>query len=209
MKQMLLASSGPSSSKNIKKIFLRLACKTPEKIKVLAMICPRNKIREITYPKWIREDLRKLGIFPKNITFVNINKNVSAENFKELEFDVFLSWGGNTFLILDRVRKTGFDKFIKRIVNKGKFYFGSSAGSIIVFKTIEIAGFGSEGDENPIKLKNLKGLNLFDTAIFPHYHKELRKEVLEFKKKVKYKVQELRNGEAILVLGKRKKLIKI
>jgi len=208
MKKMLLASSGPSSSRKIKKIFLKLSGKSPKDIKVLAMICAKDKSRERRYPQGIRKDLRKLGIRPKNITFANIHKNISAKSFSKMEFDVFLSWGGNTFLILDRVRKTGFDKFIKRIVNQGKLYFGSSAGSIIVFKSIEIAGWGSEGDENSIRLKNLKGLDIFDVAIFPHYHKELRKEVLEFKKSAKYKVQELRDGEAVLVLGKSKKLIK-
>lgn len=208
MKKMLLASSGPSSSRKIKEIFLKLAGKSPKDIKVLAMICPKDKSREIRYPKGIRKDLRKLGIQPKNIIFANIHKSISAKRFNKMQFDVFLSWGGNTFLILDRVRKTGFDKFIKRIVNQGKFYFGSSAGSIIVFKTIEIAGWGSERDENAIRLRNLKGLNLFNIAIFPHYHKKLKKEVQEFKKNAKYKIQELKDGEAMLILGKSKKLIK-
>ena len=207
MKRMLLASAGPSSSGKIKKLFFELAEKTPKETKVLAMICPRDKSREVSYPKGVIDDLKKCGIPSKNITFANIYKDISAKDFSLIEFDVFLSWGGNTFLILDRIKKTGFDKFIIGLVKQGKFYFGSSAGRIIPFKTIEIAGWGEERDENLINLKNLKGLNLVDLAIYPHYHKELKKEIREMKKKAGYQIKEIKDGEAILFLGNSRKII--
>lgn len=206
MKRLLLTSGG-YYPKKLKKIFLKLVSKKPSEIKVLAMICPKNKTRVIRNPRGVRKQLKKIGILPKNISFVNIMKNISAKSFEKLDFDVFLSWGGNTFLILDRVRKTGFDNFIKKIVGDGRLYVGSSAGSIIVHRTIEIAGWGSECDKNYINLKNLRGLNIVNVAVFPHYHNKLKKEVVEFKKKVKYEVWELRDGEALLILGNKVKKI--
>ena len=62
-------------------------------------------------------------------------------------------------------------------------YVGISAESIIPAKTIEIAGWGSEGDENKIKLNNLQGLHLVNVVVLPHYKNKLKKELIAFKKK--------------------------
>lgn len=200
MRQMLLSSSSSSlTSKILKKFFNKI-----KDLKVLVIICPENKIQEVKYKRKTKKILKRLGIY--NVQIVNIRKNIKAKNYEDC--DIFWSSGGNTFLILDRIRKTGFDKYIKNHVSKGKLYLGFSAGSIIVFKTIEIAGWGTSGDENKIKLKNLKGLNLFEIALFPHYENKLKNELKNFKKKVKYKVKEIRDGEAIFVKGRSWKLVK-
>lgn len=118
----------------------------------------------------------------------------------EKEYAVIFVCGGNTFDYLDRLRKTELDKFIIDFAKKDEnIYIGVSAGSIIAGPDIEIAGWGSEGDENNIGLKNLKGLELTDFIIFPHYKKELKSELDEFKKKTGHKIIELRDDQAIVL----------
>ena len=198
MKKLLLTSSGWTSRK-IKKELLKLLDKPAAEYKVLVMHTRKFK----------RKYLKALlipGVTKKNLLFVDISKNVNANKLKDI--DILFSCGGNTFYILERAKKTGFDKYIKKFVKQGKLYVGVSAGSIIVHKTIEIAGWGLEGDRNEIGLRDLRGLNIFDTAILPHYHNKQKKELKEFRKRANYKIQELRNGEALLVLGKAKKLIR-
>jgi len=118
----------------------------------------------------------------------------------EKEYAVIFVCGGNTFDYLDRLRKTELDKFIIAFAKKDEnIYIGVSAGSIIAGPDIEIAGWGSEGDENNIGLKNLKGLGLTDFIIFPHYKKELKSELDEFKKKTGHKIIELRDDQAIVL----------
>lgn len=195
---MLLTSDGWTSRK-IKKSFLKLLDKPVADCKVLVMHTRKFKRKYMKV-------LLSTGLSKKNVFFANISKKISPNKFKDI--DIFYSCGGNTFYILDRVKKTGFDKYIKNFVKQGKAYIGISAGSIIIYKTIEFAGWGKEGDRNEIGLENLKGLNIFDVAISPHYHNKLKEEIKEFKKKANYKIQELRDGEAMLVLGKSKKLIK-
>jgi dipeptidase E len=144
-----------------------------------------------------------LGIKDTNIVEANINKKIKAKNYKG--FDIFYSCGGNTFHILDRVRKTGFDRFIKNFIKSNRLYIGVSAGSIIVHKTIEIAGYGKHGDKNNIKLRDLRGLDVIKTAILPHYKIKLRKDANNFRKKVEYPVMELRDGQALVIYGKKVK----
>lgn len=198
MKKLLLTSNG-LSSKKIRKEFLKLLEKPIEENKMLVMISKKHR----TLKSSIKE-FTKLGIKRKNIKFVNLR--YIRKKIKKIEdVDIFFSYGGNTFYILDRVRKTGFDKIIKNFVKKGKLYIGLSAGSIIVHKTIESAGYGRDGDPNKIKLKNLKGLNLTNIAIFPHYKNKKKKEIDKFKKKVNYPIIRLKDKQAILILGNKVK----
>jgi len=200
MKKLLLTSNGLSSRK-LRKEFVKLLNKPVEETKVLIMYTQRRR-----YKRHIRKIKRTLvlsGINKKNIILANISKKTK----KNYDFDIFFSCGGNTFYILDRVRKTGFDKIIKKAVKKGKIYISVSAGSIIVHKSIEIAGWGKWGDINEINLKNLKGLNLTNLAIYPHYLKIMKKSVDEFKKKVKYPVKEIRDRQAVLILGNKIKFL--
>ena len=72
--------------------------------------------------------------------------------------------GGNTFKILHKLRETRLDVYITKQVEQGALYVGVSAGSIIAGPDIEIAGWGSEGDENEVNLQDLEGFNFTDIA---------------------------------------------
>jgi len=91
------------------------------------------------------------------------------------------------------------------IIKKRGLCIGVSAGSILVHKSIKLAGWGKEGDPNTIKLKNLNGLNLTNIAIFPHYKKRLAKELNKFRKIANYPIKELRDKQALLILGNKVK----
>lgn len=114
------------------------------------------------------------------------------------EYDVIYVCGGNTFVYLDRIRKTGLDKFIINSVKSGRsIYVGVSAGSIIAGPNIEMAGWGSEGDSNNVSLNDLTGLGLTNIAVFPHYHNDLKVELDEFKKTYDYQVYEITDTQAV------------
>ncbi len=72
--------------------------------------------------------------------------------------------GGNTFYLLDQVRKTGFDEWLKQNIDS-KVYVGGSASTILVTPTIKIA----DGvDDNAVGLEDFTGLNLVDFEISVH-----------------------------------------
>ena len=89
-----------------------------------------------------------LGILKENITEHKIGNEININ-----EFDVMYMMGGNTFYLLNIIRKTGFDKNIKEFINSGKIYVGSSAGSEILGNSIDVA-LGYD-DNNVIEKKIL------------------------------------------------------
>ena len=81
--------------------------------------------------------------------------------------DVIFVGGGNTFFLLQELRRSGADQILIREVEKGKLYIGESAGSIISCPDI---GYCAEMDspEKAPDLIDYAGLNLVDFYIVPH-----------------------------------------
>jgi peptidase E len=81
--------------------------------------------------------------------------------------------GGNTFKLLDRIKKSGFDSKLKSFLHGGRPVFGLSAGAIIFGASIATAACGLEHDENLVGLENLQSLDLFSgRLIATHYKNE-------------------------------------
>ena len=51
--------------------------------------------------------------------------------------DVIYFTGGNSFFLMERLRKTGTDELLKKELEKGKLMIGESAGAIICAPTIQ------------------------------------------------------------------------
>lgn len=74
--------------------------------------------------------------------------------------------GGNTYYLLDQVRKSGFDTIVKQLVADGMPYIGSSAGALLAGPTIET----SLDDPNITpKMTDYTGLQLCSHSIRPHW----------------------------------------
>ena len=131
-----------------------------------------------------------LGINEFNITEYKIGNEIIID-----DFDIIYMMGGNTFYLLDVIRKTGFDKVIVDFINKGKIYIGSSAGSEILGNSIDVAlGY----DENNVNMIDFTGLKIVDALIVPHSN---RKEefISELKNKTKENVITLYDGDGIII----------
>ena len=100
-----------------------------------------------------------LGIKEENITEYKIGEEIDYR-----EFDIMYMMGGNTFYLLDMIRKYNFDKVIEKFA-KEKIYIGSSAGSIILGNSIEVA---SSFDLNNVNMEDFTGLKLINGLIIPH-----------------------------------------
>ena len=100
-------------------------------------------------------------------------KEASEESLEQqlAGIDLVLVAGGNTFYLLEKVKKSGFDKVIKKLVDNGVIYVGSSAGSILCCPTIEGAKRFDDPNDAP-ELTDYAGLNFYDKVIIPHAHKE-------------------------------------
>ena len=105
-----------------------------------------------------------LGIKEENIIEYKIGNEVNT-----LDYDIMYMMGGNTFYLMDVIRKTSFDKVIKSFIDSGKVYIGSSAGSEILGNSVDIAlGY----DENKVNMTDFTGLKIIDGLIIPHCNRK-------------------------------------
>jgi len=202
--KLLLTSSG-LTSKRLGKEFVMLLKKSVQDSKIL-VIHTAQKPEHMIFVNEVGEEISKQGILLSNISYVNISGEIP--NILLSKYDAVYVCGGNTYFILDRIRKTRLDNSLKRYVKSGGLYIGVSAGSIIAGQNIQIVGWGIEGDSNEISLKDLRGLGFTNIAVFPHYKHKLKREVEEFKSLVDYPVESLKDGEAIIIKDKKVKRIR-
>jgi len=124
--------------------------------------------------------------FDENKSYVNLDRNKLLElGFKVIDIniagkiekylqkrlekaDIIFVSGGNTFYLLEKSISSGFDKIVKRLVERGVYYIGSSAGSVLAGRTIEHVKL-LDNAELASNLKIYDGLKLIDAMILPHY----------------------------------------
>lgn len=80
--------------------------------------------------------------------------------------DVIYVSGGNTFYLLNELRKSCAAQAIKNVVKAGKIYIGESAGAVVAAPDTRYA---TPMDENSVNVSDFTGLNLVDFFIVPHF----------------------------------------
>ena len=82
--------------------------------------------------------------------------------------DVIYFTGGNSFFLMDQLRKTETDELLKKELANGKLMIGESAGAIICAPTIQHIEQMDEKPEDYSQEDN-EGLDLIDFYVLPHY----------------------------------------
>lgn len=122
-----------------------------------------------------RESLVRAGFLPFDYTITGKNEKQLRDDLSSTDF-VFVS-GGNTFYCLEKAKASGFIQVIRDLVlNQGKVYIGSSAGSLIAAPDITPAVNIDDTAKAP-NLKDYEGFNLIDLVVLPHWGSERFKEL--------------------------------
>ncbi|MBT2765455.1 Type 1 glutamine amidotransferase-like domain-containing protein [Paenibacillus sp. ISL-20] len=125
---------------------------------------------EIThYIYTAKEAFEKLGVVVEELDISVASSQEIKEKLARNDF-IYVS-GGNTFYLLQELRKSGADKIITDQVNSGKLYIGESAGSIITSPNIEYVKFMDDIGK-ATTLKSFEGLNFINVYPVPHYNNE-------------------------------------
>jgi len=203
IKTLLLTSSGMQMKDEI----IKLLQKPVYDISVAFITTAAKPLQDISF---MQNDLNIMKEEIKfNVEEVDIEGKTEAQVMNLLAFkDIIFVEGGNTFYLLKAMRACNFEKIIRKLLQEGKVYIGSSAGSIVAGRTIQTAGW--DGDQNNVGLKDLKGLNLVPFDIFVHYQPENAEIIKQKMPNPKKRFKDLRiltDGQAILVQGKGTALI--
>lgn len=113
-----------------------------------------------------RKLFKKLGA---SVTEIDIStKAYSTIQAVFEDADVIYFTGGNSFFLMDQLRKTETDELLKKELANGKLMIGESAGAIICAPTIQ---YIEQMDEKPedYSQEDNEGLDLIDFYVLPHY----------------------------------------
>ena len=99
---------------------------------------------------------------------------VSTADAKEIKnkisnADLIFIEGGNTFFLLQELRRSGADALIKKQLAKGVPYVGASAGSMVLSRDIEYATHMDSPEKAPALNGDYTGLALIDFCVVPHF----------------------------------------
>lgn len=130
--------------------------------------------------RWFVEDDRKaLQSKGLEIVYFYIKDYDQEQLYEELsKFEIMFFSGGNSHYLLEKIKRSGFDKIVRKLLDQGIIYIGSSAGSVVACPSIEFCAPMDHPEEAP-NLKDFSGLNLVDFYLLPHYGREKYAKICE------------------------------
>lgn len=195
LKNMILTSSLYKSIELVKK-FLD---KNTESKKILFIPTATNVDEYKKYIYLTQKAFEDFGYEVEKFDVSVFSEEIAKEKLSKAKI-VFIS-GGNTFYLLQELKRKNLISCLKERIENGLLYIGESAGSVIAAPDIEYA---SVIDDKTVatELDDYAGLNLVDFYIVPHFEEEpfvegSRNTVELYKDKLDLKL--INNKEAILV----------
>ncbi|MDR0378508.1 MAG: Type 1 glutamine amidotransferase-like domain-containing protein [Candidatus Accumulibacter sp.] len=149
-----------------------------------------------------KKALAKLGLTIDELEISTASQTEIADRIGAADF-VFVE-GGNTFFLLQELKRTGTDERIIEHIASGKLYIGASAGSMILAPTIEYV----KHMDDPAAALRLNGdfsaLAQVDFCVVPHFtnapfKKAAQKIVAEYESALD--LRPISNHQAIAVKG--------
>ncbi len=135
--------------------------------KTVTFIPTASKVEKVVfYVKAGRTALEKMGLTIDELDISTSTTDEITTKIKKNDF-IYIT-GGNTFYLLQELKRTGADKLIKTEINSGKLYIGESAGAIVAPPNIEYVKAMDTIKKAP-DLENYEALGLVDFYTVPHY----------------------------------------
>jgi dipeptidase E len=205
--KLLLTSAG-LTNKSITNELIKLVGK-PAGETIIAFITTASNVEDDK--SWLEEDLENIA----NAGFDRIHMVdiavVTKEEYLPLLQEADIIWfnGGNTYYLLDQVRKSGLKEELPELL-KTRVYVGSSAGSGIACPDLSIVELFPE--EEPYRLDDIRALGYVSFSIHPHlnspyFEKPTEDEVKEFANTLPYTVYASDDETAISVCGEEIKIV--
>ncbi len=113
-----------------------------------------------------RRALEKMGLIIDELEISTATTDEISSKIKNNDF-IYVT-GGNTFFLLQELKRTGTDKIIIDEVNSGKLYIGESAGAMVASANVEYVK-GMDSVKKAPSLEDFDALGLVEFYTVPHY----------------------------------------
>ncbi len=148
-----------------------------------------------------RKALEKLELIVDELELTKATPKEISEKLSKNDY-IYIT-GGNTFFLLQELRKSGADKIIIDQILSGKLYIGESAGSMITSKNIEYVK-GMDDHKKATELNTFSALDVVEFYPLPHhtnfpFKKTVEKIIERYNSELK--LYPISNKQAILVTG--------
>lgn len=173
--KMLLTSTG-LKSKEFQYEFLKNVNDNIREVKVIFVPTAANDDESKALLPSCKEDLTNLGILENNILIYDLDYLLAYE--EGCKYDAIYFCGGSTKYLLERINKVGFAAILTKLLEKGIFFVGVSAGSKVcgnnysgnlgyLNRNIELhcnngSPFGKVTWNDTVMLTNTQALSIYD-----------------------------------------------
>jgi len=151
------------------KSFAKYLPQKPDPLNLVFITTAANPYEE---KQWLYDDIQALssGHFDlRELDLASMDQATLKAHLSSV--DVIAVGGGNTFYLLQEVRRCGLDLLLPSLLDRGVCYIGASAGSVLVGPTIApIALLDDPGDAPD--LSSDEGLGLVDFVPLVHFGNE-------------------------------------
>lgn len=168
--------------------------------KTVTFIPTASKVEKVIfYVAAGKKMLEKMGLV---VDELDISTATTAEITAKIKSNDFIYLtGGNTFFLLQELKRTGADKVIIDEVNAGKLYIGESAGAMVTAPNIEYVK-GMDSVKKAPDLESFSALGLVGFYTVPHYKnppfKKITQNIMDTHS-LTLNLSPISNNEAILV----------
>ena len=156
-----------------------------------------------------KKAFNELGIIVNELDISKASKEEITSKIKNCDY-IYVS-GGNTFYLLQELRRTGADDIIIDQINSGKVYIGESAGSMITSPNIEYVKL-MDNKAKAESLNDYKALEIVNFYPVPHYTDFPFKETVEKIIAVygsKLDLRPINNRQAIVINGESARILSV
>ncbi len=145
--------------------------------KTVTLIPTASLVEEVnSYLLAAKDALVKVGLVIDELDVSSASRDEIVSKLERGDY-IYVS-GGNTFFLLQELKRTGADLLIAEHVRAGKCYIGESAGSAILAPSIDYIRALDDVTAAP-ELESCTALGLVDFYPLPHYRNEPFAEAVE------------------------------